>query len=128
MERLLGGRVEKPYSMFCYYSMSLQDAVRQSIFMAMKTYPQVAKYVTVFDVERASVAKQCVAINARAIQYLPMAFRTCELVMLATKTFPNAVKHAADDLRTKFEKLGNNIDQHVELLASLYASDDGAVV
>ena len=123
MERLLGGRLEvKHYSSMLYpYSQSLQDAVRQIIVMATKTYPQAAKYVTVFEMGRQSVAKQCVAINAQAIQYLPMAFRTCELVMLATKTFPNAVTHAPDDLRTKFEKLGNKIDQHGELLDSLYA-------
>jgi hypothetical protein len=96
-----------------------EDYVVRLALMVMKTYPQAAKYASMFRYPR-QVAQKFVQVNGQAIQYLPKNCRTCKTVVLAAKTFPDAVKHAPDDLRAKLEKLGDKIGQHVELLASLY--------
>ncbi len=59
---------------------------------------------------------QIVAQDGQAIQYVPEKERTSQLMMLAMKTFPDAVKHAPSDMRAKIERMGDKFGQLVALL------------
>ena len=95
-----------------------RNDIQDYMLLSAKTYPQVAKYASICKVPK-KMARRFVEQNSQAIQYLPVEYRSFELVMLAMKTFPEAVKHAPDNLRAKIDKLGDKFGHYAELFDSI---------
>lgn len=96
-----------------------RDWVRELVLRAALTKPKevitwapCVNHIFCYD----EMLVQIVAQDGQAIQYIPEEKRTSQLVVLAMKTFSDAVKHAPGDMRAKIERMGDKFGQLVELL------------
>ena len=100
------------------YEPAFYKWVCRLVLTAAPTYWQVIRHADLFH-DKAMLV-QIVRRNGRAIQYIPEEQRTSQLVMLAMHTFPDAVRHAPDNMRAKIASLADTFSRSAELVVSMH--------